>query len=200
MKFPLSSEEDNFQVTSLLSFEPILECGPLDPSRYPQLSHLSGLLKGFEPQGDKPGHCLKPNEVGSSHPQITLREVLSSTEHQQGSRKPGPLDWKSFSVLSSQEKFSPSTFHPFFLPLEIRRFTTPFYLSISPLSLLQTLLQSNHLHTSHTMAARMFAPKVASLMGQTSAKVARPIVRSSIKTPAANGRAFSGKHHLSSSS
>lgn len=149
MKFPLFSEEDNFQVTSLLSFEPILECGPLDPSRYPQLSHLFGPPKGFEPQGDKPGHCLKPNEVGSSHPQITLREVLSSTEHQQGSRKPGPLDWKSFSVLSSQEKFSPSTFHPFFLPLEIRSFTTPFCLPISPLSLLQTLPQSNHLHISY---------------------------------------------------
>ncbi|KAE8442121.1 ATPase complex subunit 9 [Mollisiaceae sp. DMI_Dod_QoI] len=41
------------------------------------------------------------------------------------------------------------------------------------------------------MAARMFAPKVASLVGSTSAKVARPVVRSSIK---ANGtqRAFSG--------
>jgi hypothetical protein len=81
MKFPLFSEEDNFQVTSLLSFEPILECGPLDPSRYPQLSHLFGPQKVFEPQGDKPERWLKPNEVGSSHPQITLREVLSSTEH-----------------------------------------------------------------------------------------------------------------------
>ncbi|TVY34322.1 ATP synthase subunit, mitochondrial [Lachnellula subtilissima] len=41
------------------------------------------------------------------------------------------------------------------------------------------------------MAARMFAPKVASLMGSTSAKVARPVIRSSVK---ANGsqRAFSG--------
>ncbi|KAH8776865.1 putative ATP synthase subunit 9, mitochondrial [Hyaloscypha finlandica] len=40
-------------------------------------------------------------------------------------------------------------------------------------------------------ATRMFAPKVASLMGSTSAKVARPILRSSVK---ANGsqRAFSG--------
>lgn len=39
------------------------------------------------------------------------------------------------------------------------------------------------------MAARMFAPKVASLMGSTSAKVARPVVRSSIKS---SQRAFSG--------
>ena len=40
-------------------------------------------------------------------------------------------------------------------------------------------------------AARIFAPKVASLMGSTSAKVARPILRSTVKT---NGtqRAFSG--------
>ncbi|KAE9367825.1 putative ATP synthase subunit 9, mitochondrial [Stipitochalara longipes BDJ] len=40
-------------------------------------------------------------------------------------------------------------------------------------------------------ATRMFAPKVASLMGSTSAKVVRPVLRSSVK---ANGsqRAFSG--------
>jgi F-type H+-transporting ATPase subunit c len=44
-------------------------------------------------------------------------------------------------------------------------------------------------------ATRMFAPKVASLMGSTSAKVARPILRSSVK---ANGsqRAFSGRSYL----
>jgi F-type H+-transporting ATPase subunit c len=41
------------------------------------------------------------------------------------------------------------------------------------------------------MAARMFAPKVASLVGSTSAKVARPVVRSSIKANGAQ-RAFSG--------
>ncbi|KAI9049946.1 hypothetical protein LZ554_006093 [Drepanopeziza brunnea f. sp. 'monogermtubi'] len=39
------------------------------------------------------------------------------------------------------------------------------------------------------MAARMFAPKVASLVGSTSAKVARPVVRSSIQS---SQRAFSG--------
>jgi len=39
------------------------------------------------------------------------------------------------------------------------------------------------------MAARVFAPKMASIMAQTSMKVARPVVRSSIKAPA---RAFSG--------
>jgi F-type H+-transporting ATPase subunit c len=45
------------------------------------------------------------------------------------------------------------------------------------------------------MAARMFAPKVASLMGSTSVKVARPVLRSSLKVQvSANGskRAFSG--------
>jgi F-type H+-transporting ATPase subunit c len=44
-------------------------------------------------------------------------------------------------------------------------------------------------------ATRMFAPKMASLMGSTSAKVARPILRSSVK---ANGsqRAFSGTYYL----
>ncbi|KAF4636316.1 hypothetical protein G7Y89_g1780 [Cudoniella acicularis] len=42
-------------------------------------------------------------------------------------------------------------------------------------------------------AARMFAPKVASLMGSTSAKVARPALRTAVKAPS-NGsqRAFSG--------
>jgi len=44
-------------------------------------------------------------------------------------------------------------------------------------------------------ATRMFAPKVASLMGSTSAKVARPVLRSSVK---ANGsqRAFSGTYYF----
>ncbi|KUJ19120.1 putative ATP synthase subunit 9, mitochondrial [Mollisia scopiformis] len=41
------------------------------------------------------------------------------------------------------------------------------------------------------MSARMFAPKVASMVGSTSAKVARPVVRSSIKANGAQ-RAFSG--------
>lgn len=41
-------------------------------------------------------------------------------------------------------------------------------------------------------AARMFAPKVAAAMGQTSAKVARPVIRSSIKSTSSQ-RAFSGK-------
>ncbi|CAL3971023.1 hypothetical protein PZA11_007395 [Diplocarpon coronariae] len=41
------------------------------------------------------------------------------------------------------------------------------------------------------MASRMFAPKVASLVGSTSAKVARPVVRSSVKANASQ-RAFSG--------
>ncbi|KAK2624825.1 hypothetical protein QTJ16_006018 [Diplocarpon rosae] len=41
------------------------------------------------------------------------------------------------------------------------------------------------------MAARMFAPKVASLVGSTSAKVARPAVRSTLKANASQ-RAFSG--------
>lgn len=40
------------------------------------------------------------------------------------------------------------------------------------------------------MAARVFAPKVASLMGQTAVKAARPAVRSAVKV---NTRAFSGK-------
>ena len=45
------------------------------------------------------------------------------------------------------------------------------------------------------MAARMFAPKVASLMGQTSAKVARPVMRSSLKAPSPSAqRAFSGMY------
>lgn len=43
------------------------------------------------------------------------------------------------------------------------------------------------------MAARMFAPKVASLMGSTSSKVARPVVRSAFKTNTGSSqRAFSG--------
>ncbi|CZR61456.1 probable H+-transporting two-sector ATPase lipid-binding protein precursor [Phialocephala subalpina] len=41
------------------------------------------------------------------------------------------------------------------------------------------------------MSARFIAPKVASLVGSTSAKVARPVVRSSIKASASQ-RAFSG--------
>ncbi|RDL38171.1 putative ATP synthase subunit 9, mitochondrial [Venustampulla echinocandica] len=43
------------------------------------------------------------------------------------------------------------------------------------------------------MAARMIAPKMASIMASTSSKVARPVVRSSVKVPS-NGsqRAFSG--------
>ncbi|KAG4425630.1 ATPase complex subunit 9 [Cadophora malorum] len=42
------------------------------------------------------------------------------------------------------------------------------------------------------MAARMFAPKVASLMGSTSTKVARPVVRSGVKANVVSQRAFSG--------
>ncbi|KAK0118732.1 ATPase complex subunit 9 [Cadophora gregata f. sp. sojae] len=42
------------------------------------------------------------------------------------------------------------------------------------------------------MASRMFAPKVASLMGSTSTKVARPVIRSSVKANAVSQRAFSG--------
>ncbi|KAL5322473.1 hypothetical protein ACEPPN_010446 [Leptodophora sp. 'Broadleaf-Isolate-01'] len=41
------------------------------------------------------------------------------------------------------------------------------------------------------MAARMFAPKVASLMGSASTKVARPVIRSSVKANVSQ-RAFSG--------
>ncbi|KAG0647730.1 Lipid-binding [Hyphodiscus hymeniophilus] len=42
------------------------------------------------------------------------------------------------------------------------------------------------------MAARMVAPKMASLMAQTSAKVARPVLRTNIKTQVSQ-RTFSGK-------
>jgi len=42
-------------------------------------------------------------------------------------------------------------------------------------------------------ATRIFAPKVASLVGSTSAKVARPILRSSVKTNGSQ-RAFSGMY------
>jgi hypothetical protein len=68
---------------------------------------------------------------------------------------------------------------------------------LSPHSSPDFALSSYHLHTTtHTLhimsAARMFAPKVASIMGSTSAKVARPVVRSSIKSTSSQ-RAFSGK-------
>lgn len=55
---------------------------------------------------------------------------------------------------------------------------------------------------SYTMAARMIAPKVASLMGSTSSKLARPVVRSSLKANLVSQRAFSGmcSSHPSSSS
>ncbi|CZT53283.1 related to ATP synthase subunit 9, mitochondrial [Rhynchosporium secalis] len=42
------------------------------------------------------------------------------------------------------------------------------------------------------MAARMFAPKVASLVGSTSSKVARPVIRNSVKANVVSQRAFSG--------
>jgi len=46
------------------------------------------------------------------------------------------------------------------------------------------------------MAARIVAPKMASIMASTSTKVARPVLRTNIKTQVSQ-RAFSGK--LSSS-
>ncbi len=42
---------------------------------------------------------------------------------------------------------------------------------------------------------RMLAPKVASLMGSTSAKVARPILRSGVKTNGSQ-RTFSGMYPI----
>merc|ERR1712166_1458366 len=64
---------------------------------------------------------------------------------------------------------------------------------LSIFSRLSTFQSSPHLtHASYTMAARMFAPKVASLMGSTSTKVARPVVRSGVKANVVSQRAFSG--------
>lgn len=83
------------------------------------------------------------------------------------------------------------THHRPFLPL-----TIPYLLSFASTDtrFLQTISTS-----SYTMSARMFAPKVASMMAQTSTKVARPAVRSSIKATSSQ-RAFSGtsrhsQHH-----
>jgi len=45
-------------------------------------------------------------------------------------------------------------------------------------------------------ASRIIAPKMASLMGSTAVKAARPMMRSSIKAQVPSQRAFSGKLHL----
>ena len=44
-------------------------------------------------------------------------------------------------------------------------------------------------------ASRIIAPKMASLMGSTAVKAARPMMRSSVKAQVPSQRAFSGKRH-----
>jgi hypothetical protein len=180
------------------------------PFRKPTTSLIAPFIgstqKEFEPQTGEAKYlacltCLKPKEVTpliSKYQYHTLRSPgvkcpLMTTSGSLNERRSTELLWARCSP--SQEFFFllqlPSFLYALFESLRFQHCFT----SILPHLLLQTLLSSNHLHSSHilhTMAAtRMFAPKVASLMGSTSAKVARPILRSSVK---ANGsqRAFSG--------
>lgn len=97
-------------------------------------------------------------------------------------------------------------FHPFLLKSQAPSTPTQPVTPLSPLSfsLLQTFVDcflhiSPLTHTRFKMSARMFAPKVASMVGSTSAKIARPVVRSSIKANGAQ-RAFSGMSSSISSS
>jgi hypothetical protein len=53
----------------LLSLEPILECGPLDPSRYPQLSHLFGPQRDLSLKGTSQNAVSNPMKF----PVVTLR-------------------------------------------------------------------------------------------------------------------------------
>jgi len=54
----------------------------------------------------------------------------------------------------------------------------------------------HHTHIYKMAASRIIAPKMASLMGSTAVKAARPMMRSSIKAQVPSQRAFSGKRQL----
>jgi hypothetical protein len=126
--------------------------------------------------------------------------LYTTTVHGSVAAQNGNLIGKEIDRLLNGTSFRrcPQSFFP--------KFPLPFPFSLTPsqnLLLLATLevhLHShNHLqillvylhssiHITDTMAARI-TPKMASLMGSTSAKVARPMVRSNLGAQ----RAFSGK-------
>jgi len=136
--------------------------------------------------------CLRPKEDTPPSPQISPWEVPSDEV------QPSP------EVSSRLKKiFTPRASVLSFLLLKFQGSSTHLLHSISPhsfsrlyfLPIISTLLKP-----SYTMAAtRMFAPKVASLMASASAKVARPVIRSSVKAHGSQ-RAFSGTFSLTSTS